>query len=125
MKLMVYGTLKRGWGNNRLLVNATFVGEAVSKKNYVLFDSGIPYAVPFTENEDTHPLRPIMGEVFEIDADQLRRCDALEGHPNWYRREIINVEVNGHEEEVFIYEMPEWQGRARVCNTVDDYYKWG
>ena len=41
MKLFVYGTLKRGYGNNRLLREATFIGPAISKSAmYRMYSTG-------------------------------------------------------------------------------------
>lgn len=119
MKLFVYGTLKRGYGNNRLLQNATFIGEAITNKPYLLFNCGFPKAVPSEEG------LPIIGEVFEVDEAQLARCDSLEGHPDWYVRREINANINGREETVMIYEMDQLQ-QAPMCHIIDNkYYQWG
>jgi gamma-glutamylcyclotransferase (GGCT)/AIG2-like uncharacterized protein YtfP len=34
----------------------------------------------------------IVGEVFEVDAAILARCDRLEGHPRLYRRDIVTLD---------------------------------
>lgn len=89
MKLFVYGTLKSKYGNNRLLQGATFLGEAVTVKEYFLGSGGIPYAIP--NAPDGKKMLPIMGEVWEINEEHLRRCDNLEGHPSFYTRTTIDV----------------------------------
>lgn len=125
MKLMVYGTLQRNHGNNRLLQNAEFLGVAVTKKKYVLLNCGFPFAIPHTPDEDVYPLLPITGEVFEVKEDDVSRCDRLEGHPSWYRREKIKVVLQDQEEEVYIYEMPTWQSNLPLCSiTPNGYYCW-
>ena len=125
MKLMVYGTLQSGHGNNRLLYGAEFLGPAITNKPYVLFHCGFPKAVPFSIDPEKYPLLPVIGEVYEVDGSQLARCDMLEGHPSWYRREPIYARLNGAVEEVHIYEMKEWQERAPLCNIIDNkYYRW-
>lgn len=126
MKLFVYGTLKQQYGNNVLLSGAKLLGEAVTQKPYVLFNCGFPKAVPFTKNEDSHPLLPVHGEVYEINDYHLSRCDSLEGHPDWYiRREIkATLTASGEEETVMIYEMPEWQSHASLCHKQENMYVW-
>ena len=44
--IAVYGTLKRGFGNNVLLSNAIFVSQAKTERQYpmVVHGSGLPYA---------------------------------------------------------------------------------
>ena len=37
---------------------------------------------------------PVHGEVWEISPATLRQLDQLEGHPDWYRRESIQVQMN-------------------------------
>ena len=36
----------------------------------------------------------VHGEVWEISPTVLRQLDRLEGHPDWYRRESIQVQIN-------------------------------
>lgn len=125
MKLMVYGTLKQGYGNNVLLRGAKFLGEAITQKRYVLINSGFPYAVTLTKDEEQFPMLPVIGEVYEINEQHLRSCDSLEGHPNWYRRDTIQaVMVSGEVEDVMIYEMNEWPEGRRACNVVNGSYQW-
>ena len=126
MKLMVYGTLQQGYWNNRLLQGANFLGKAVTKNKYVLFNCGFPKAVPFSLNEGKYPLLPVIGEVYEINDQHLAMCDRLEGHPNWYIRKKIGVTLEGEDDEAYIYEMPEWQEHTDgLCHNVDNmYYRW-
>ena len=121
MKLMVYGSLKKGYWNHHCLSGATLLGEAITKKKYVLYDCGFPMAVPFSLKG--HPLLPIMGEVYEVGEDVLSRCDRLEGHPNWYKRDLVPVFINGLEEEVLMYEMNEDVNHT-LSNISNGIYNW-
>ena len=89
--LFVYGTLKRGLSNHRRLEGQSLVGEATTKDAYQLWDLG-PF--PALTKEGPEPSR-INGELYEIDQGCLDSCDLLEGHPNFYKRFKITVEVGG------------------------------
>lgn len=88
--VFVYGTLKRGFSNNRLLVTAEFADVAVTDFESYLTDVGIPMlSSPTLKSVDSLPVK---GEVFRIkDVETLLRLDTLEGHPHGYFRTQINV----------------------------------
>lgn len=90
--LFVYGTLKRGNGNNRLLVghNSVFVSPAVTKDKFLLND-GFPFVFPLDDKHEKHAGR-VRGDLYRVSDAGLRACDALEGHPNAYCRTPIRVE---------------------------------
>ena len=89
-KVFVYGTLKRGFGNNVLLKNSKFIGEAETVNRMTMLSlGGFPMVV------GTYGTSTIKGEVYEVDDDTLRNLDSLEGNPNFYMRKTINVVVNG------------------------------
>jgi gamma-glutamylcyclotransferase (GGCT)/AIG2-like uncharacterized protein YtfP len=72
-----------------------------------------------------HQPLPVIGEAYEVEEHHLHNCDRLEGHPNWYKRQMINVSISGRDEEVFIYEMPEHPSHNQLCSIIDNmYYKW-
>ena len=120
---MVYGTLKSGYHNNYLLGGARLVGKAVTLKAYQLFDCGFPMAVPSDEKAF-----PVLGEIYEVSDDAFRRCDSLEGHPDWYIRRIIEAKLVDNEEivQTYIYEMPRISNhRTQLCDVKDNtYYMW-
>ena len=39
------------------------------------------------------PLQKVIGDVFEVDEEMLKRLDKLEGHPHTYERTQIDVDV--------------------------------
>lgn len=97
--VFVYGTLKKGYGNNRILQNSVFKGCFYTEPRFSLYpvspDGGFPVAC----RGKSH----IVGEVYEIDLITLQRLDYLEGHPHHYRRE--EVEVLGYG-KAFMYVYP-------------------
>jgi gamma-glutamylcyclotransferase (GGCT)/AIG2-like uncharacterized protein YtfP len=89
----VYGTLKQGWGNHRLLAESTFVKDDVIT-SAVLYDLGpFPGAKQTEDKNDS-----IQVEVYEVDDATFRQLDSLEGyyadHPTqglYNRVEVITV----------------------------------
>jgi len=84
-RVFVYGSLRRGFSNHRFLESASYLGEATTAPHYRLVSLG---AFPGM----TPGLSVVRGEVYEVDADTLRRLDALEGHPHFYRRERVALD---------------------------------
>lgn len=104
MKIAVYGTLREGYGNHRLLHNCTKVDLGWTDEKYQMTASGIPYVHP------TKPLHKVRVEVYDVPEQQLPYVDMLEGYdPNnhegsWYKRSPINVTLdNGQKMEASIY----------------------
>jgi len=121
MKLFVYGSLKKGYWNHRLLQDAIFVGEAVTKKHYTLVNSGFPKAVTVDIGRKK---APVAGEVFEIDEKHLRYCDGLEGHPDFYTRATIQVVLDsGDVVDTYIYEYNHSSNQPS-CTISNDIYSW-
>lgn len=77
--VFVYGTLKRGLANHKLLLTARFEGEAMME-GIRLYDLG-PYPMAI------HRPGLVHGEVYRVDAPVLANLDRLEGVPRLYRRE--------------------------------------
>jgi gamma-glutamylcyclotransferase (GGCT)/AIG2-like uncharacterized protein YtfP len=123
MKVFVYGTLKRGKGNNYLLGDSPLIGTATTKEGFVLFNCGFPKAVDFTKDALSHPLLPVKGEVYDVDDRTLRRLDSLEGHPDWYCRRYVPVQVGDEEQEAMMYVMPQYQ-TAPLSSIVNSVYCW-
>jgi gamma-glutamylaminecyclotransferase len=91
IRVFVYGTLKRGFGNSWLLKDATFLGRTTLTGNYRLVEvsgGGFPGLLRDAE----FPERDVGGEVYAVSADELVALDGLEGHPNFYRRELVDTE---------------------------------
>lgn len=70
----VYGSLRKGMGNHRLLENSTFVGTFRTDPVYSLYSlGGFP---GLKENGNTS----VVMEVYEVDDDTNERLDSLEGY---------------------------------------------
>lgn len=120
MLIATYGTLKRGYGNNRILQapNCKFVSDGVVR-GYKLFNSGFPVS----SESGTDCIRV---EVFEIgDPDTegdalvtLNRLDGLEGfrgneNPSsmYFRHQVSVVTDNGTvESQMYVGNPSFWRG---------------
>ena len=74
-KIFVYGTLKRGEHNHKLLECANFLG-CDSIKGYKLYDT--PYGFPTIVKSDNDEI--VEGEVYEVDISDYKRIELLEGY---------------------------------------------
>lgn len=104
IKLFVYGTLKRGYGNNYHLDNSTFLGEAETKPEYNLFNVGFPIA----ERKGTTSVKGEVWDVAEEDIDSIYRLEGYSGTPtkdggdNWYDVDVINTPYG--DAQIFVQE---------------------
>lgn len=108
----VYGTLKQGHGNHRLLqhVERKAVGHVSGHR---LYQRGIPFLVP----DETSPYE-VLVELYDVDDETLERLDMLEGHPRWYCRKELPVKLeDGSEAIAWIYEYPEPTGSENVSGV--------
>lgn len=86
-KVLVYGSLRMGEGNNYLLEGSDFMGE-IKFTGFTLHNLG--YYPAIVENEENG--QEIVGEVWEITNDTFNRLDRLEGYPHYYNRKQIETE---------------------------------
>jgi gamma-glutamylaminecyclotransferase len=99
--VFVYGTLMSGLSNNGLLRRSAFISTATTEESYKLISRGIPFLIE--EEGKTY----VTGEIYEVTEHALKNLDALEGHPNWYERKIINVvDELGDRVKAWVYFMP-------------------
>lgn len=130
VNVFVYGTLKRGYGNNRCLGNeAKYIGTAVTTVKYPMLDGGFPYLLD--KPNEGHIIK---GEMWQIPVKQLlSEVDRLEGYPTHYVRRVIEVATTGgahkavayFKASVSAYDMKqtfihEWIGRGSLFNTAPE-----
>jgi gamma-glutamylcyclotransferase (GGCT)/AIG2-like uncharacterized protein YtfP len=115
----VYGTLKRGEGNHRLLSTSELVTTSLTPPNYGLVDLGaFPGLIP---GEDK-----VVIEVYKVNNHTLSRLDSLEGHPTFYERKEVDVVVNGNTEKVWVYHLNRHKDLAPWnLRDVDGNITWG
>jgi gamma-glutamylaminecyclotransferase len=86
-KVFVYGSLRKGFGNHILLKDCEYVGDAWALQYAMQHLTHFPSAFVdyFTQGAR------IFGEVYEITNEILQRLDHLEGHPDFYKRQEIQI----------------------------------
>lgn len=86
----VYGTLKKGHGNYyRYLTDSKFVGSGKTKDKYPLLIQGLPYLL--NEKGVGHNVKV---DLFKVSDTVLGKLDQLEGHPQWYCRKQIQIQMS-------------------------------
>lgn len=90
----VYGTLREGGSNHRLLAGATSVGAYTLPGGYCMVDMGY-----FPGLIECDTASEAVVEVYEVSNCMLRDMDWLEGHDpdgtivgNFYTRKVIEIE---------------------------------
>ena len=99
-RVFVYGTLKRGFYNHRLLASssASFVAEASTRRpmRLVLGEYGVPYLMKDDDASKDMPTTRVPGELWVVDDEGLDALDVLEGvSVGMYERVTLEVEVAG------------------------------
>jgi len=75
-KVFVYGSLLSEMGNHSLLGNSEKLGDSKSPTGFKMVDLG--YFPGVIKSEDG--VGVVVGEVYEVDDDTMRRLDRLEGY---------------------------------------------
>lgn len=83
VRVLVYGTLKKGHSNHSLLeqADATFMGYDSITGKFNMWDLGSIPATMASVNKHR-----IKGELYSMNPEGLVALDMLEGHPDFYRR---------------------------------------
>ncbi|CAK1593130.1 unnamed protein product [Parnassius mnemosyne] len=94
--VFVYGTLKRNEPNHHWLSNSKngvskFIAVGKTDKKYPLIIA-TKYNIPFILHKPGLG-HHVEGEIYEVDNKMLGNLDILEDHPNYYIREIDNIEI--------------------------------
>lgn len=124
MKIAVYGTLRKRYGNHRLIEGSKFIGAGLTDEKHTLFASGIPFV---QKGGGTHQVRV---EVYEVEESDVPRVDSLEGHPEWYRREETPITLDdGTKLDAWLYFMPGVEKNSSRLTLIEsgdyaDYARW-
>lgn len=95
--VFVYGTLKQGFGNHRVLGNSKFLaaGRTV-ETSFVMYNGGFPFVsdkIVSTDHQGS-----VVGELYEVGDEQtMANLDRLEGVPTLYIQREVDVETGDGE----------------------------
>lgn len=92
MLVFVYGTLRQGQPNHRLLDGARFVGTAETVPFFRMVSLG---AYPGMVRDRSQSRKSIVGEIYDVDEDTLGKLDQLEGVPHFYFRSRVRLTDGG------------------------------
>ena len=109
MNIFVYGSLMRGESNHSFLSDrfSEYVEKGITKRDYILYDlGGFPGMVEGGNNA-------VLGEIYKICSFTKSRLDQLEGHPQFYRRTIIELQ-DGKRVEAYILD----KGYVKGCSVI-------
>lgn len=147
IRMFVYGTLKAGMGNSYFMRNSELLGAAtlepvISNRSTRVASYHMIYTRPPITIEIVH--RPqsltllygrssdesvmefrnpicldssVKGEVYEVPITDLPAIDSLEGHPNWYTRQKIDIKGYG---KCWVYLMTPTKFNQHSITLVED-----
>ncbi len=84
-RVFVYGTLRKGQCNHRLLKSARYLGIFITRPRYTMLNLGAYPAVV------TGGATAVTGEVYDITVPTLAALDRLEDYPRSYTRDILET----------------------------------
>lgn len=97
--IAVYGTLRKGNGNyNYYLADSKHLGKGYTKEKYPLIIEGLPYLI-----DKKGVGHNVEVDVFKVSNSVMQQLDTLEGHPTWYRRKQVLINVGNKEMLCWVY----------------------
>lgn len=96
--VFVYGTLRQASSNHELMGDAYCYGTGSTREKYAMYiANGYPYV------SSREACYPIIGELYGVDDYTLDILDKMEGHPRYYTRRKVIVDVEGMEYIAWMY----------------------
>jgi gamma-glutamylcyclotransferase (GGCT)/AIG2-like uncharacterized protein YtfP len=112
--VFVYGTLRSSHSNHQLLGNSHCYGVGLTREKYAMYvTGGYPFVI------STEPCYPIVGELYEVDDETLGILDKMEGHPRYYTRREVAIDVEGAEYVAWMY-FRDQRGKLMPTGDYDD-----
>ena len=114
-KLFVYGTLKKGFGNHRLIQKTEYIGDFISNDKFDLSGHSFPEIYPNDQGKQ------IKGEIYNLEEQDFIVTDSLEGNGYFYNREIQSFYNNKTQIEAWIYIIMQPGASIEVPDRVIDW----
>lgn len=110
-RVAVYGTLRRGYGNHRVMERADggFVGKGVTAKKFNMYHMG---GFPSVSKAHSSSQTPITVEVYDVEKEGITGpLDTLEGFPRFYNRTKTDIILDdGTLVDAWLYHIDEETG---------------
>jgi gamma-glutamylaminecyclotransferase len=116
--VFVYGSLKKGLSNHRLLERAEFIGHGHTLTGYTMWGGWFPEIAPCRAGYQ------VEGEAYLIDDIELQNLDRLESHPRFYRRRRIRIALAGRRQWAWAYLRPQRESRIPSFQPQGDVLSW-
>lgn len=106
--VFVYGTLKKGFRNHRILEIEEYVGPGSTLNNYSMLvtkNTKAPFPIVFPDGRADRR-GAIYGEIFKVRPRVIRELDYLESNGTMYKRSITPVYVafkNGSVKKIYAF----------------------
>lgn len=113
----VYGTLRKGLHNDKILRNSKYLGTTTLQPKYKMADAHwypVVYKSNFDELESDH----VVIEVYRIDNETLKVIDVLEGVPDLYKR--IKVDTEYGKAYMYVMDASACVGMERIREFDED-----
>lgn len=104
VNIFVYGTLKKGFSNHKLIERAKYIGDS-KIDNFDIFKVGYRGSFPAIVKGEGE----VFGEIYELPFSNLKTVDRLEGYEgkkcsnNLYDRELIKVKMCDKIIDAYVY----------------------
>ncbi len=109
-QVFVYGSLREGFGNHRLLERAEFLGSYRAELPFVMISlGGFPGLIESQQDNN------ITLELYQVTPQEFQNLDQLEGYPSFYDRKKITV--NGT--KGWVYYLTERSGSEPLVESGD------
>ena len=108
-QVFVYGSLLPGLHNNGVLERAKLLGHHQTRPSYDMFSLGYYPAVC------GGGATAISGALYQVSRDTLAKLDRLEGHPQWYQRELVDLSPKGALEPLWAWMYLMSRSEGEIC----------
>ena len=102
--VLVYGSLKKGFHNHRLLNRSHFMKGGKIPMPFTMINLGaFPGLIPTKHRVEEYSIC----ELYLVDDKTFKQLDLLEGYPNFYNRVLVDV---GADQKAYVYILNEENG---------------
>lgn len=128
LRLFVYGTLKKGHSNHKLILNARKIADGYTVKTLLMMESG-EFPVVFEQGNSFAAMLSVAGELYEIEDRMLVTLDRLEDLGGMYDRRILLIRTatgSTVPAAMYVGRPQYWENVPilKVVKTCDEFYAW-